>query len=41
MLSVLNMPGPGIWQGCEYTRVTQAAECLNRPISALIIPQYA
>ena len=23
---VLNMPGPRIWQGCQYARVTQGAE---------------
>ena len=23
---VLNMPGLGIWQGCEYARITQGSE---------------
>ena len=26
MPSVLNMPGLGIWQGCEYATVIQGAE---------------
>ena len=26
MSPVLNMPGLGIWQGCEYARVTKSAE---------------
>ena len=35
MPPVLNMPGLGIWQGCEYARVTEGAEY------ALIWSQYA
>ena len=34
MAAVVNMPGPVIWQGCEYASVLQGAEY------ALIMPQY-
>ena len=26
MLPVPNMPGLGLWQGCEYPRITQGVE---------------
>ena len=41
MPPVLNMPGLGIWQGCEYPRVTKSAECLNKPEYVLAMPRYA
>ena len=43
MLPVLKMTELGIWQRCDYARVTQGA-CwiyLNNPEYVLIMPQYA